>query len=62
MTVEETKRKTQLENKIAYGGGIYQSEWSELIELRKKLITLNGENPNDFNLDSRNCTRKAIYE
>ena len=61
MSEKEIKRKRQLEDKIAYGSGIYQSEWGELIELRKKMIIRNGDNPDNYHLDSRNCVRKLNY-
>lgn len=61
MTNLEIQRKQKLENEITYGRGILTSEWSELIELRKKLIIQNGGNPNHYNLDDRYCSKKLIY-
>ena len=58
MTDLEIKRKSELERRLTYGRGIFSSEWPVLIGLRKKALIERGENPNDYNLDGRCCTKK----
>ena len=58
MTDTEIKRAKKLEKSLAYGRGIYTSEWDELIILRAKKLKLEGLNPDDYNLDDRYCSRK----
>ena len=58
MTDTEIKRAKKLEKSLAYGRGIYISEWDELIMLRTKKLILEGLNPDDYNLGDRYCSRK----
>jgi len=58
LTVEQEKIRSKYEHKLTYGRGIFTSQWDELKELRTLWLEAKGLNPNDYNLDSRNITKK----
>ena len=41
--------------------GLTFQEWEIMIELRKKNLIERGENPDHWNLGSRNCSKKLVY-
>lgn len=61
MTTLEKEKIKDLQYKLHYKKGIFASEWIELIELRKKLLIEQGENPKHYNLDSKFCSKKIHY-
>jgi hypothetical protein len=58
MTNTETKLRRKLENKLTYGRGLTVSEWDVLIPLRVSHLTHIGENPNNWQLGSRNLKKR----
>lgn len=58
MTRAEQQRLRKLQNNLTYGRGIFEEIWPEFIELRKKDLIKRGENPDDYDLESRFCNKK----
>lgn len=58
MTRAEQQRHRKLQNNLTHGRGIFLEVWPEFIELRKKDLIKRGENPDDYDLVSRFCTKK----
>lgn len=59
MTTQENQQYRKLEKKLYKGLTI--TEWDVLKGLRKKYLISNGENPDHFNLGSRNFSKKLYY-
>ena len=60
MTTQEIKLLKNLHKQLTYGRGLYTSQWDTLIELRTKDLLRRGENPDNYDLKSRNCQRKNL--
>ena len=59
MKTSEIEQYRKLEKKLYKGLTI--TEWDVLKGLRKKYLISNGENPDHFNLGSRDFSKKLYY-
>ena len=62
MTTAEKQRLRKLQNNLTHGRGIFLEIWPEFIELRKKDLIKRGENPDDYDLTSRFCTKNITIK
>ena len=60
MTQSEKTQWLQMSNKLQWKGLTFQ-EWEVMVELRKKHLISRGENPDHWDLGSRNCSKKLVY-
>jgi hypothetical protein len=60
MTHSEKNLWLHMANKLPTKG-LTPQEWELMVELRRKNLIERGENPNHWNLGSRNCSKKLVY-
>lgn len=58
MTRAEKHRMNKLQNNLTHGRGIFLEVWPEFIELRRKYLIKQGENPEDYHLAERHLIKK----
>ena len=61
MTTQEKQLWLKLEKNLTYGRGISFNDWEKLIILRTKHLKFNGCNPKEWNIDSKNFSKKMEY-